>query len=144
MLVTPLRIIKDDRGAVMHVLRADAPHFAKFGEVYFSVINPGVIKGWKLHTESASNMAVPVGRVKFVMIDARKGSPTEGTVQEVVIGADEEYRLLTVPPGVPYSWKNLADVPSYVVNCATEPYRPEEGKNLPLETYAYDWERAAA
>ncbi len=140
VLVTPLKIISDERGAVMHVLRSDAPYFVKFGEAYVSVINPGVVKGWKLHAESASNMAVPVGRVKFVLVDTREGSPTKGLMQEVALGPGEEYCLLTVPSGVAYAWKNLADAPAYVINCATEPHRPGEGQTLLLETYPYEWE----
>ena len=45
VVITPLKQIRDERGAVLHMLRTDAPHFAGFGEVYFSVVNPGVIKG---------------------------------------------------------------------------------------------------
>ena len=36
--ITPLKIIKDDRGSVMHMLRSDSEIFEKFGEIYFSTI----------------------------------------------------------------------------------------------------------
>ena len=36
--LTPLRIIGDERGSVMHMLRATDAHFAGFGEVYFSTV----------------------------------------------------------------------------------------------------------
>ena len=41
LLKTPLKQIQDERGKVMHMLRATDPHFNKFGEVYFSWANPG-------------------------------------------------------------------------------------------------------
>jgi dTDP-4-dehydrorhamnose 3,5-epimerase len=64
--VTPLRRIPDERGAVMHMLRADDPHFQGFGEIYFSLVYPGVVKGWHRHTAMTLNYAVPVGMVKLV------------------------------------------------------------------------------
>ncbi|MFA6429864.1 MAG: dTDP-4-dehydrorhamnose 3,5-epimerase family protein [Patescibacteria group bacterium] len=139
VLLTPLKIIPDERGQVMHVLRSDAPHFKQFGETYISVIYPNVTKGWKLHSSMTSNMAVPVGRVKFVLFDTREGSPTKGQFQEVYLG-DNNYQLLTAPAGVAYAWKNLLPISAYVVNCATEPHRPEEARMIPFHEVPYQWE----
>ena len=36
--ITPLKIISDNRGSVMHMLRSDSDVFQKFGEIYFSTI----------------------------------------------------------------------------------------------------------
>ena len=47
--ITPLDQIEDDRGKVMHMLRNDAKHFSKFGEIYFSTVLPNKIKGWHIH-----------------------------------------------------------------------------------------------
>ena len=41
--------IIDDRGSVMHMLRNDDENFKKFGEIYFSSVNPKFIKAWHLH-----------------------------------------------------------------------------------------------
>ena len=49
--ITPLRQIPDERGTVMHMLRADAPHFEGFGEIYFSWVYPGAIKAWHVWRE---------------------------------------------------------------------------------------------
>lgn len=138
VIVTPLKIIPDERGQVMHLMRADAPFFKQFGEAYISCIYAGVTKGWKIHTKSTSNMAVPIGRVKFVLHDTRDGSPTKGQFQEVYLG-DNSYKLLTVPPGVAYGWKNLTGETAFVVNCATEMWAPDESKNVPIGTFAYPW-----
>ena len=45
--ITPLKILSDNRGKVMHMLRKDDPIFQKFGEIYFSTINHNAIKGAK-------------------------------------------------------------------------------------------------
>lgn len=136
--VTPLKIIPDERGQVMHVLRSDAPHFRGFGETYISCIYPGVVKGWKLHTTNWGNLAVPIGRLKFVLHDLREDSPTKGQFQEVYLG-ENAYQLLTIPPGVASAWKNLLQETALIVNCATEPHRPDEGKMLPMESISYPW-----
>ena len=138
VLVTPKKIVGDDRGQVMHVLRADDPNFAKFGEAYISEIFANVTKGWKLHARSTSNMVVPVGEVRFVMHDTREGSPTFGMFDDVTIG-EKNYQLLTVPPGVVYAWRNLRVTTAVVLNCATELWSPNESSNLPLETYPFVW-----
>ena len=67
VIVSPLKRIVDERGAVMHMLRCDAPHFSGFGEIYFSTVHPGAIKGWHCHEKMTLNYAVPAGQIKFVL-----------------------------------------------------------------------------
>src|ERR1700744_3933814 len=57
LILTPLRQIADERGAVLHMLRADAAEFRGFGECYFSEIRPGVAKAWKRHQRQTQNLA---------------------------------------------------------------------------------------
>ena len=47
--IHPLKQIPDERGKIMHMLRSDDPYFERFGEIYFSMVYPGVVKGWHLH-----------------------------------------------------------------------------------------------
>src|SRR3990167_1941788 len=65
--ITPLKRIQDERGMVMHMLRADDPHFDRFGEIYFSVIYPEVIKAWHLPSRMTINYAVVDGNIKLVL-----------------------------------------------------------------------------
>jgi dTDP-4-dehydrorhamnose 3,5-epimerase len=125
VLVQPLRVIPDERGKVMHMLRATDPHFQGFGEIYFSAVYPGVVKGWHLHRRMTLNYAVPVGRIKFVLFDPREGSPTKGRLQELFLGSDH-YCLVQVPPGVWNGFKGLGHEPALVANCATHPHDPDE------------------
>jgi dTDP-4-dehydrorhamnose 3,5-epimerase len=82
VLIHPLRKIPDERGVVMHMLRCDDPHFERFGEIYFSVVYPGVVKGWHVHSRMTLNYAVVSGVIKLVLYDDRADSPTRGEVQE--------------------------------------------------------------
>ena len=123
--MTSLRQIVDERGKVMHMLRNDAPHFSGFGEVYFSMVHPGAIKGWHLHKRMTLNYSVPHGNIKFVLYDDRVGSPTFGKLQELFIGPDN-YCLVTVPPLVWNGFKGIGTETALVVNCASIPHDPAE------------------
>lgn len=123
--VIPLRQIPDERGKVMHMLRRDDPHFERFGEIYFSVVYPGVIKGWHLHQRMTLNYAVISGMIKLVLYDGRPESPTHKAVQELFIG-EAYYALVTVPPKIWNGFKGIGVMPAIVANCATEPHDPEE------------------
>ena len=138
VLLTPLKIIRDERGSVMHMMRADAPYFKSFGEIYFSTVNPGVTKAWKLHASAVGNVAVIDGRLKFVLCDRRETSPSKGTIMEVELGL-ENYQLLTIPPGIVYGWKNAEDKPAMLANCSSELWRADESKNLPADAIPYQW-----
>ncbi len=140
LLVTPLRRIPDERGAVFHMLRNDADHFESFGEIYFSTVYPGVVKGWHLHHEMTLNYAVPVGMIKLVCHDDREGSPTRGNTVELHIG-ELNYLLVTIPPKVWNGFKGEGTVPALVANCSTIPHRPDEIERLdPFDNdIPYDW-----
>ncbi len=123
--ITPLRQITDDRGKVMHMLRADSPVFQQFGEIYFSCINPKAIKAWKLHRRMTLNYAVLHGRVRLVLYDDRDGSSTRGEVQEFLLGEDN-YCLVTVPPKIWNGFEGISEEFAIVANCATLPHDPNE------------------
>jgi dTDP-4-dehydrorhamnose 3,5-epimerase len=138
--VLPLRQIPDERGKVMHMLRADDPHFEEFGEVYFSTVYAGVVKGWHLHERMTINYAVPVGSIKLVVYDDRDGSRTRGVFQEIFLG-DGNYALVTVPPHLWNAFKGIGSPFSLVANCATIPHDPTEIVRLdPFSgKIPYDW-----
>ena len=138
--ITPLRKIPDERGMIMHMLRNDAPHFEKFGEIYFSAIYPGAIKAWHIHKEMTLNYAVPVGMIKFVLFDDRPTSPTRGQLMEIFTG-EANYQLITVPPLVWNGFKGFGDKMALVANCPTIPHRADEIERMdPFHNHiGYDW-----
>lgn len=132
VVVTPLKRIEDARGAVLHMLRADAPHFAGFGEIYYSVVNRGVVKGWKRHTRMTLSLTVPFGGVRLGLIDGRPDSPTHGVSQIVVIDP-AHYVLVTVPPGVWSAFQGLTEPPAVLANCANILHDPAEAVTVPVD-----------
>ena len=137
--VVPLRRIPDERGTVYHMLKRTDPHFVEFGEIYFSSIYRGVIKGWHRHRLMTLNYACIVGRVKLVLYDERDGSPTRGQLMERFLGPDD-YSLVVIPPNVWSGFKGMAEV-SIIANCATHPHDMSQSERLdPLSgRIPYDW-----
>ena len=139
--ITPLRRIPDERGAICHMLRCDDPHFERFGEIYFSWVYPGAVKGWHLHKEMTLFYSVPVGTIKLVLFDERPG-PTQGVVQEIFLG-DMNYALVKIPPLVWNGFKGVGTTPAMVANCSTIPHRADEIERMDPHTsrIPYSWAR---
>lgn len=139
--VRRLEQLPDERGKIMHMLRADDPWFERFGEIYFSVVYPGAIKGWHLHRRMTLNYAVVAGMIKLVMYDDREESPTHGEIQELFIGG-ENYQLVTIPPRVWNGFKCIGTQMAIVANCATEPHDPNEISRMSpfTDQIPYNWD----
>jgi dTDP-4-dehydrorhamnose 3,5-epimerase len=141
VIINPLRQIPDERGKVMHMLREDSEGFVGFGEIYFSCVYPGAIKGWHRHKNMTLNYAVPHGNVKVVLYDDRQGSPTQGEVEEIFLGPDN-YCRVTVPPMIWNGFKGIGDGTSIVANCASIAHNDanENERMDPFDPHIpYDW-----
>jgi dTDP-4-dehydrorhamnose 3,5-epimerase len=140
VVVRPLTIVADDRGDVLQMLRADDPHFLRFGEIYFSIVNPSAVKAWRRHREMVLHYAVPRGHVRVVVFDDRPGSPTRGAVMEIETG-ESRYSLITIPAGTWNGFMGLGDQPSLVANCASLPHDPAEVERRPADdpSIPYVW-----
>lgn len=158
--VNDLMVFQDERGMVMRMMRRDDPFFKEFGEVYFSIIKPNVVKAWHLHKSMTLNYACVYGMIKLVIYDAREDSPTFEKINEFILSGYgyynlENYKLVTIPPMVwngfrqlvirpecpgKTRWKELIE-PAIVANCATEPHDPDEiVRSSPDELMIpYDW-----
>ncbi len=139
--VIPLRRIPDERGCILHMLRNDAPHFTSFGEIYFSSVYEGAVKGWHIHKQMTLNYAVPVGMIKMVLFDDRADSPTKGELMELFIG-EQNYCLVRVPPLVWNGFKGVSPV-ALVANCSDIPHAADEIDRMdPHENHIpYQWIR---
>ena len=139
-----LRLIPDERGWLMEILRSDdAELFQKFGQVYVSATYPGVVKAWHYHKHQIDNFACIAGMVKLVLVDTREDSPTNGVVNEFFLGTQQPM-IVQVPNLVYHGWKCVSPEASVVVNVPTELYRyddPDEYRLAPHGTLPYDWTR---
>lgn len=129
VVVQPLTQIADARGKILHMLRSDSPLFKGFGEIYFSVVNPGVIKAWRRHGRSTQHLAVPSGAVRFGLYDDREASASRGDAQ-VIDAGEGAYQLIQIPPGIWYGFQGLGPAPALVANCTDVPYDPDDVARL--------------
>jgi dTDP-4-dehydrorhamnose 3,5-epimerase len=138
--VTPLRIIADERGAVLHMLKHSDPSFAGFGEIYFSKLLVGQRKAWRRHAHATSQLAVPNGCVRFVLCDQREGSISSNTIQEVEIG-ESSYQLLTIPPKVWFALQCVGSTDALIANCSSNVHDPTavERQDVESQTIPYVW-----
>ena len=141
LTLTELRQISDDRGAVLHMLRCDAPEFTRFGECYFSEVLPGAVKAWKRHSVQTQNLAVPSGRIRVAIYDDREGVCSRGRVQVLELGRPDAYLRLRIPPGLWYGFSCLGDAPALLANCTDLPRDPDESEQRPIDDpeIPYDW-----
>ena len=140
VVVKQLKRIPDERGCIYHMIREDDPAFERFGEIYFSSVYPGVVKGWHLHKEMTLNYAVISGMIKLVLYDEREGSITKGSLMELFIG-EENYCLVKIPPLVWNGFKGIGTKPAIVANCATICHNSDEiiRLNPYTEKIPYNW-----
>ncbi len=141
--VKKLRVIPDERGRLMEILRSDDEFFTKFGQVYMTTVYPGIIKAWHLHKIQTDNVAALSGMIKLALYDSRENSSTKGKVREFFIG-EHNPLLVQIPKGVYHGWKCISETEAIVVNCPTELYnyeKPDEYR-LPYDTdeIPYDWD----
>jgi dTDP-4-dehydrorhamnose 3,5-epimerase len=139
--VTNRRIIPDDRGKIMHIMKSTDPQFNTFGEVYCSTVYPGIVKGWHMHKEMTLNYVVLKGNIKFVLYDGRKDSPTYKEIQEVIIG-ENQYLMVTVPPFVWNGFKGIGLEEAIVINFTDIPHSAEEIVRMDPhhnDLISYDW-----
>ena len=142
--VRKLRLIPDERGFLMEMLRSDWPEFEKFGQVYVTAVYPGVVKGWHYHKMQTDHFICVHGMAKVVLYDGREGSPTYGEVNEFIMGPLNPV-LLKIPKGVYHGFKGISQEMALIVNVPTELYnyaQPDEYR-LPAHNseIPYDWAR---
>ena len=138
--INKLKIIKDERGKVMHMMRNDSKVFRSFGEIYFSTIYKDVIKAWHLHKEATLNYVCVSGKVKLVLYDGRVDSDSRGIYEEIFL-APENYFLVTIPPNIWNGFKGLANCESIIANCLDLPHNEKEMVRLDIndEMFNYKW-----
>jgi dTDP-4-dehydrorhamnose 3,5-epimerase len=139
--VIPLLRLPDERGTIYHMLKCGDPHFRQFGEIYFSTVYQGVIKGWHKHREMTLNYACIEGRIKLVLYDDREGSPTRGELMELFPGPDN-YCLVVIPPQVWNGFKGMSAPYAIVANCSTHPHDPSRSQRMdPFDNpIPYKWD----
>jgi dTDP-4-dehydrorhamnose 3,5-epimerase len=147
--IKQLRVIPDERGRLMEILRKDDDIFIKFGQVYVTTVYPGVVKAWHYHKKQTDNIACIWGMIKLVLYDSRNKSKTYKLINEFFIGIYNPL-LIQIPPLVYHGFKGISENESIVINCPTHVYNynqpdefriPPHSKDQTFEKIPYDWTR---
>jgi dTDP-4-dehydrorhamnose 3,5-epimerase len=139
-----LKVIPDERGHLMEILRADDDLFLGFGQAYMTTTYPGVVKAWHKHEKQTDNVCCLTGMLKLVLYDGRTGSPTFGAVEEHYLGIHNP-QLVQIPAGVFHGWMCVSSEEAVVVNLPTRAFNSKEPDEQRLDPHGgdipYDWSR---
>jgi dTDP-4-dehydrorhamnose 3,5-epimerase len=142
--IIKLRVIPDERGRLMEILRRDDGLFQKFGQVYMTTTYPGVVKAWHKHEKQTDNIACVAGMIKMALYDGRPGSPTHKEVNEFYLGVHNPV-LVQVPAGIYHGWMGMSLEEAIIINIPTEPYNREQPDEQRLDPHnndiPYVWKR---
>lgn len=140
--VKKLKIISDERGRLMEILRCDDSIFKKFGQVYMTTAYPGVVKAWHYHKKQDDNFTCVSGKIRLALFDARKNSPTYKEINEFILSTEDPI-LVTIPKMVYHGFKGIAGSESIVINTPTLPYNHKKPDEFRIDAYdnniQYNW-----
>jgi len=134
ILVTPMNRIPTPGGDVLHAMKRGERGYIRFGEAYFSIIQPGAIKAWKRHMRLTMNLVVPVGSVRFVF----HVSGNDGAFRVEEIG-ENRYVRLTVPNEIWHGFQGIAEVDSLIMNLADITHDPTEVERCDKSAISFSW-----
>lgn len=142
--VKKLKVIPDERGRLMEILRSDDELFIKFGQVYMTTAKPGVVKAWHWHKLQYDSFTCVSGRIRLALYDARKDSDTKGNIEEFELSLDKP-AVVQIPPGVYHGFKCISAEEAFVINTVTEPYNHKDPDEHRVDEYdndiSYDWRK---
>lgn len=136
--LTPLKKIFHPFGDVFHAIKRSEESFIDFGEAYFTTIKSGATKSWKKHLRMTLNLIVPIGKVRFVIYDDRRGSATFMKFMDITLSIDNYFRI-TVPPNVWMAFKGIDRDINLILNIADFEHDPKEIERLEISDIFYPW-----
>jgi len=137
VMIKKLKVIPDERGRLMEIMRNDDLCFSNFGQVYMTSTLPGVVKGFHYHSKQTDQICCVYGMIKLVLYDVREKSETKDNLLEFFIGRDNPC-LVTVPNMVLHGWKCISLEESLVVNIPTHTYDYKDPDELRVDPHDAD------
>ena len=140
IIVKPLNIVSNIKGDIYHCIKKSDEGYSGFGEAYFSTINSGQIKGWNKHRRMTINLIVPIGSVKIVIVSLVDSTTEIDDIFEIVLSPDN-YKCLTIPPGLWVAFKSEFKEKSLILNIANMEHDSREMEKLDLGKISYRWDK---
>ncbi len=140
--VKKLRVIPDERGRLMEILRSDDELFERFGQIYITTALPGVVKAWHYHRKQTDHFVCVTGKAKVALYDSREDSSTFREVNEFIMEFANPF-LPKIPFLVYHGFKCISEGEAAIINIPTELYdyaNPDEFRVDPYDNdIPYDW-----
>ncbi len=142
--VKELKVIPDERGRLMEILRSDDGFFEKFGQVYITTALPGIVKAWHYHRKQTDHFLCVIGKARVALYDSREDSSTFKEINEFVLELANPF-LLKIPPLVYHGFKCVSDGEAAIMNIPTELYNYDNPDEFRVDPYKndipYDWKK---
>ena len=139
--VKKLKIIPDDRGRLMEILRVSETKIQP-RQIYITTAYENVVKDKKsfhMHKNQTDCFCCVKGRIKLVLVDIRDNSKTKNEINEFEIG-EGNFCLVIIPQGVLHAFKSL-EGEAIIVNCISPEYNRKDPDEIRIENKYYDWDR---
>ncbi len=141
VVIKRLKLITDDRGWLMEILRDDDELFDQFGQVYVTACYPGIVKAWHAHEHQTDHLCCVQGMAKLGLWDGNLLS-SGGQFQSIIIGVLNPV-LVRVPPLVWHGFTPVGSEPVLMLNIPTRHYDYDEPDELRLDPFdpdvPFDW-----
>ncbi len=131
--LTDLKIIEVQGGDVLHAMKSSDSGFYGFEEAYFSFIDKNYIKAWKKHKEMTLNLIVPIGSIKFVLLNDKMSK------FDIIEIGENNYKRLTIKPNVWFGFKGVGQNKNLLLNLSNIIHNPEETEILPIDSFDFNW-----
>ena len=117
-------------GNLRHIEKSELGKTLPFSEIYFSEIQPKIIKAWKFHSRQEQNICVASGEIRIICV--KKMSNV--TIFEVFeLDSNALHGVLTIPAGIYYALVNASEKTTTLLNATDLPHESAENLSLPLE-----------
>jgi dTDP-4-dehydrorhamnose 3,5-epimerase len=136
VFVSGLKIIEVVGGNVFHGMKKSDEGFNGFGEAYFSNVKSNQIKAWKMHDKMTLNLIVPRGKVKFVFV-----SPDNLSKFYIVESGIDDYKRITVNPGIWFGFMGISDEDSLILNIANIEHDANEVFKRDVNYFKFNWKK---
>ena len=138
------RLIPDTRGFLMELMRPDWDEFIQWGQVYATMCYPGIIKGFHHHYLQIDSFNCVSGMSRVVLFDGRPDSPTNGIINEFIIGPMNP-KMVQIPNLVWHGFSAVGNDAAIIINCPTRMYNYKEPDEFrcPANSFGYDWSKVS-
>ena len=119
---------------ILHALNSKDKEYINFGEAYFSSVEYGFVKAWKLQKLMTMNFIVPIGQVRFVF--HLQNNFNKYRILEI---GEDHYALLSVPPGIWYGFTGIRKSLNLILNITDVPHDSNNIKRKDINECNYKW-----